>query len=45
MSMDHVFEDNRCDGHCRVSTSAFRARACAAGGHEHGQNEPRKLDM
>lgn len=32
-------------GQCRVGTSAFRARACPAGGHEHGQNEPRKLDM
>jgi len=32
-------------GHCRVDTSAFRARARAAGGHEHGQNEPGKLDM
>jgi hypothetical protein len=32
-------------GHCRVGTSAFRARACTAGGHEHGQNELGKLDM
>ena len=32
-------------GHCRASTSAFRARACAAGGHEHGQKELGKLNM
>ncbi|RIE11753.1 hypothetical protein SMC3_08170 [Candidatus Cryosericum hinesii] len=31
-------------GHCRASTSAFKARARTAGGHEHGQNDLGKLD-